>query len=247
MRRFAEGWISLFTETLSAPISADGPSVDALMPIIVPRARRVYVAAEQVVEWLFRRHLEAALDALNTASTESGLAARGITAPRPALPEAVAFIDLAGFTRLTQERGDASAVWSSTRLADLATEHAHRHTGRLVKVLGDGVMLHFGEPLAAILASLEIIDRVRGDGLPDAHVGIAAGPLIARDGDFYGHTVNLAARLSARAEGGRVLVNDVVMESAGQTGQIAFLPAGELELKGIEGPVAAWRVDRSGI
>ncbi len=246
MRRFAEGWISLFTETLSDPMSADGPSVDALMPIIVPRARRVYVAAEQVVEWLFRRHLEAALDALNTESTESGLAARGITAPRPALPEAMVFIDLAGFTRLTQQRGDASALWSATRLAELAGERARQHAGRLVKVLGDGVMLHFDEPTAAVLASLEIVDLVRGDRLPDAHVGIAAGPLTARDGDYYGHTVNLAARLSARAEGGRVLVNDVVVETIGQTKRIDFRPAGDLDLKGIEAPVAAWWADRRG-
>jgi len=245
MRRFAEGWISLFTETLSNPMSADEPSVDSLMPVIVPRARRTYVAAELVVEWLFRRHLEAALDALNTESTESGLAARGISAPRPAVPEAMAFIDLAGFTRLTEERGDASALWSATRLADLATDRARRHAGRLVKALGDGVMLHFDEAAAAILASLEIIDLVRIEGLPDAHVGIAAGPLIARDGDFFGHTVNLASRLSARAEGGRVLVNDLVVETAGgQTPEIAFLPAGELDLKGLDTPVMAWWADR---
>jgi adenylate cyclase len=155
----------------------------------------------------------------------------------------MAFIDLAGFTRLTQELGDASAVSSATRLAELATDSARRHGGRLVKLLGDGVMLHFSTPADAIRASLEIVALLGAAGLPEAHVGIAAGPLIARDGDYFGHTVNLAARLSARATDGRVLVNDLVVEAVGDAADIRLTPAGEQELKGLSSPVAAWWAD----
>jgi adenylate cyclase len=243
MRRYTEGWVALFTDELTTPLSSDRVTVDELSPVLVPRAERLYAAADHITQWLFRRHMEAALDALNSESTEAGLAARGIAAPRPEAPEAMAFVDLAGFTRLTLELGDASAVSAATRLAELAADSARLHHGRLVKLLGDGVMLHFGMPTDAIRASFEVVAQVGAAELPEAHVGIAAGPLIARDGDYFGHTVNLAARLSARASGGRILVNDMVVEGVGDAADIRFTPAGPQELKGFSAPVAAWWAD----
>lgn len=101
-------------------------------------------------------------------------------------------------------------------------------------------MLHFGAARDAVLAASTIVADVAAAGLPDAHVGIAAGPLIARDGDFFGHTVNLAARLTGRATAGRILVDAVVREAIGERASVRFSAAGSFDLKGISQPVPAW-------
>ena len=73
-----------------------------------------------------------------------------------------------------------------------------------VKWLGDGVMVYFREPAGAVLAALEMVEQLPEAGLPPAHVGVAAGPVVVQGGDYSGRTVNLAARIAAYARAGRV-------------------------------------------
>ena len=77
-----------------------------------------------------------------------------------------------------------------------------------MKSLGDGVMVHFKEPAKAVGFALEMRDEVPTTGLPPLHVGIAAGPLIYQSGDYFGRTVNLAARIASHATANQVLVDD---------------------------------------
>jgi class 3 adenylate cyclase len=242
-RRFADGWIGLFHEAVSEPIGRSAAPIDAALPVVVPRAQRVADAAPLVLAWLYRRHLTTALHQLNIDSTELGLAMHGITAPRPSSPPAIAFVDLAGYTELTHQLGDEQAVRSATTLADSADTSARRHQGRLVKVLGDGVLLRFGSPRDAVDVALELVEAAPSLGLPPAHAGVAAGPIIDRDGDVFGHTVNVASRLSGRSSAGRVLVDATVAQS--DEGDIVFEPAGALELKGIVEPVPAFWAARA--
>ena len=98
-----------------------------------------------------------------------------------------------------------------------------------------------------MLATLELITAIREAGLPPGHAGISAGPVVARDGDYFGHTVNLAARLSGAAEAGIALATLEVVEAVGQDDPDArFAPVGELVLKNVGQPVAAFRVERAG-
>jgi adenylate cyclase len=94
----------------------------------------------------------------------------------------------------------------SLKLAELVTEIASRHRGHVVKMLGDGVHFHFEDPYNAVTASLEIVDSVRPAGLPPAHVGVNAGPMIYEEGDYFGRTVNIAARIASRAGPDQVFV-----------------------------------------
>jgi len=105
-----------------------------------------------------------------------------------------------------------------------------------VKWLGDGVMSWFREPGGAVLAALGMVAEVPRAGLPPAHVGVAAGPVVVQGGDYFGRTVNLAARIAAHAGAGQVLVSESVARSASPPG-VTFVDRGELALKGIARPV----------
>src|SRR5205823_11071912 len=87
-------------------------------------------------------------------------------------PPAMCFLDLSGYTRLTEERGDEAAAEMAATLGGLAQRSAHDHGGRPVKWLGDGVMLYFTEPDRAVLSALELADGVPAAGLPPPHTGI---------------------------------------------------------------------------
>jgi adenylate cyclase len=149
-------------------------------------------------------------------------------------PPAVCFLDLTGYTRLTQERGDQAAAEVATRLATLVRRSAQEHGGTPVKWLGDGVMFYFREPKDAVLAALEMAEVVGRHGLPPAHVGIHAGPVVFQEGDYFGRTVNLAARIAEYARPGEVLVTQEVVDAA-DGGPVAFTEIGPVELKGVPG------------
>jgi adenylate cyclase len=218
-----------------------------MTPVVVPRAATIISETPDLLKWLFQRHLDAGMDAQNVASMEAGLAREGILPPRPVTPQAIAFVDLAGYTRLTETGGDELAARSAVRLAELADSAARPHGGRLVKLLGDGAMLHFREPRGAVHTTLDLIAAIADAGLPAGHAGISAGSLVSRDGDFFGHTVNLAARLSGAAQAGIVLASREVVESYGATDtDVRFEPVGGLDLKNVARPVAAFRVERAG-
>ena len=105
------------------------------------------------------------------------------------------FLDLVGYTRLTDERGDQAAADLAAALALLVDGSARVHGGWPVKWVGDGVMVYFREPTGAVLAALEMVEGLSATRLPQGHLGIAAGPVVGQGGDYFGRTVNLAARI----------------------------------------------------
>jgi class 3 adenylate cyclase len=155
---------------------------------------------------------------------------------RPGRVPAMSFLDLTGYTRLTEERGDRAAAALAETLAVLVERSAREHGGVPVKWLGDGVMVHFREPAGAVRSALELVERLPLAGLPPAHVGVAAGPVVLQGGDYFGRTVNLAARIAAHASAGQVLVSQSVTAAARPAG-VRFVELGELELQGFARPV----------
>jgi len=151
-------------------------------------------------------------------------------------PAAVCFLDLTGYTRLTAEQGDEAAAELAHNLARLVQRTSVQHGGRAVKWLGDGVMFYFRDPGSGVMAALEMADGVIAAGLPPAHVGLDAGPVVMQGGDYYGQTVNLASRIAGYARPGEVVVSQAVVNSA-EGAQLAFTDLGEVELKGVSGTV----------
>ena len=159
-------------------------------------------------------------------------------------PPAMCFLDITGYTRLTEERGDEAAAELAARLARLVRRSAQEHEGTPVKWLGDGVMFYFREPAAAVLAAVELVEVVGSHGLPPAHVGIHAGPVVFQDGDYFGRTVNLAARIAEYARPGEVLVSQEVVDAADR-GPVRFTEIGPVELKGVPGTLRLHTARRS--
>ena len=122
------------------------------------------------------------------------------------------FADLVGFTALSIERGDEHAAEVATRFQRTVRELAGRHGATVVKSLGDGAMVRAGDACDAVHLGLELANGL--DGLPPVRVGVNTGPAVERDGDFFGSTVNLAARLSQAARGGEVLLTDATRTAA---------------------------------
>jgi adenylate cyclase len=154
---------------------------------------------------------------------------------------AIAFADLAGFTRLTEERGDEEAVGVVERFVE-AVQHSLPVEARVIKTLGDEVMVVGADPVALTQWAVGFQEQAAAD-VPAPRIGIHYGEALYRDGDYYGGDVNQAARVVARAAGGEVLVTRRVVDAAdgadaarGVDG-LRFELIGEIGLKGFSEPI----------
>lgn len=150
------------------------------------------------------------------------------------------FADLVGFTALTDSEGDDRAASVAVEFQRRAHKVASRHGAEEVKALGDAVMLRCPEARAAIQLGLRLINEVDADpALPPVRVGIHSGSAVAREGDWFGRGVNVAARLCSVAGGGEVLVSEVTLEDAGELPKVDVGERRLHWLKNVTEPVAA--------
>jgi len=248
-RRIAEGWLDVWDEVAKPDATTQGgPTVgrrawptDPSDPEQNPSIAMGELG-RRLVSLVHERQVEATLTSRIIAAMEGVLGAAGRLPARAQRPPAVAFVDLAGFTSMTVERGDEAAATAAAGLFDLADSVVRPIGGRVVKQLGDGVLLRVPDSETAVRAVRAIVDATGGSNLPPAHAGIAAGPVIVRDGDVFGRTVNLASRISAEAGPGEVLVEEGVVVALPR-GTATFEPIGRVELKGFPMPVALWRAN----
>jgi adenylate cyclase len=147
---------------------------------------------------------------------------------------AIAFADLAGYARLTVERGDEEALEAVERFVE-AVEQTLPHDARVIKTLGDEVMVVATDPVALTGWAVDLqrhVDREQ----PPPRIGIHYGDALYRDGDYFGREVNQAARVVARAAGGEVLVTRPVVDMASGVDGVRFKRIGEIGLKGFSEP-----------
>jgi adenylate cyclase len=206
-RRATDGALAVYGEAVRrSELDVAGLPVDEVYRSVLWPWARFSQQSARLASWLASRHLTRAIDAYSVTQTEEILEANGFVPPRPVHPPAIAFVDLTGFTRLTEERGDEAAAAIALRLGELASDAVRRHDGRLVKVLGDGVLLRFDNLAGAVDGVLDLLEAMPAAGLPTGHAGIAAGYVIDRDNDVFGRTVNLAARIGDAAADGMLLL-----------------------------------------
>lgn len=243
LRRSTEAILGVYGEAVERAIGPTSgvPSEEVNQRYLAPWNRYAQIAPE-LGRWLTERHLSAAIDAFSVTTTERFLMDLGVVPQREESPPAIAFVDLTGFTRLAAERGDESAARLALEFGQLADALATDHAGRLVKLLGDGALLHFASPTEAIEATLELLARLPGEGLPMGHAGIAAGPVVIRDGDVFGRTVNLASRLSDRAEPDSILLSAEAAEASAPEGRFRLERHGREQLAGFPQSVEIFRV-----
>jgi len=235
LRLITTAWGDAYQARFEGPVLAAGGGQRAAMeraaqlsidflPLGDPALLAIYHRQEELVwtEGLVER-IEHELEAAGTLG-------------RPGRVPAMLFLDLVGYTRLTEEQGDVAAAALAESLAVLVDRSARDHGGVPVKWLGDGVMVHYRTPAGGVRSALELVEQLPAAGLPPAHVGVAAGPVVVQGGDYFGRTVNLAARIAVRAGAGQVLVSQRVAESDPPAG-VRFVELGELRLKGFARPV----------
>jgi len=159
---------------------------------------------------------------------------------------AICFADLVGFTRMGEsvDAGRLGAV--AARLEELARDAA-RPPVRVVKTIGDEVMLQSPDTRALLDAALSLLAaaeaEVADEEFPQLTIGLDQGEAIQRGGDWFGRPVNLASRVSDRARPGSVLVTEPVKDAAGEE-DYRYSFAGDRKLKGVDGPVKLFRVRR---
>jgi adenylate cyclase len=236
--RLVESVNSLMREELLPALERSSPGPPQM------RGGGPFVATSRLTGWLIRRHLEAVIHGNIVENIEAVMEDTGIGRRRDVNPPAIGFLDLSGFTALTGAKGDEEAAKLAVRLSDLVQESTASRRGRAVKSLGDGVMLHFLEPSEAVSAALDLVDVIPRAGLPPARVGITSGPVVFRDGDYFGRAVNRASRIADYARPSEVLVSETVVESGAPSGS-AFEELGVVELKGIREPVRLFRAVRA--
>ncbi|MEZ0234099.1 MAG: adenylate/guanylate cyclase domain-containing protein [Actinomycetota bacterium] len=232
-RRIAEQEAAWWISEVVAPALAAGKGPEEIAN--AEFADRSTPLAEQTVLAMYRMHQARAWTANIIEGFEAMMEAAGIHSRLERLP-AICFLDITGYTRLTQERGDDAAADLASTVARLVQRSSVQHRGKPIKWLGDGVMFYFGEPRLGVRSALEMVDELAAAGLPPAHVGLHAGPVLFQEGDYFGQTVNLSARIADYARPGEVLVSQAVAD-ASQDEAIAFSDIGAVELKGVTGPV----------
>jgi class 3 adenylate cyclase len=205
---------------------------------------RMSVLMERAVMGMYHLQQTQAWGANIIIGLEMQLAAAGLHS-RLAHPPAMCFLDITGYTRLTQERGDAAAAQLAEQLGRLVQRSSVKYGGRPVKWLGDGVMFFFPKPGPGVVAAIEMVAGVAEAGLPPAHVGLHAGPVIFQEGDYYSQTVNVASRIAEYARPGEVLVSQEVVD-ASSGAAAAFREIGPVELKGVSGALSLYAASRSG-
>jgi adenylate cyclase len=246
LRRLAESQVRLFHTHVEQQLGAEGEPDRAWTDDLNQVAAWLMASLERAVVLLYRRHFEHYVLDVTVLRAEAALERAGLARRRPDRPPAIAFLDLSGYTKLTEERGDRAAAELAARLVEIVHELAHRHGGRPVKLLGDGVMFHFLEPAQAVRCGLELVDRIPRVGLPQARVGLHSGPVVFQDGDYFGRTVNIAARITDYARPGEILVSDQVVADVDRLEAVRFEPVGPVSLKGLSAPITLFTVVHAG-
>lgn len=243
LRRVAEGEVSFYERTVPERARESASSESEAGEVAGEVGTKATAFSKTVVPWLHRRHFERALMEYMTSSTEQYLERSGLAAPRPRRPPAISFLDLSGYTRLTEEQGDERAADLAASLSGIVDAAARTRGGKAVKWLGDGVMFYFADPGSAVLSALEVLDQAGGTGLPPARVGINAGPVVFQDGDYFGRTVNVAARIADYARPHEVLVSEEARRIVPHD-EVGFEEIGDIPLRGVPTPVRLHRVVR---
>ncbi len=231
MRRVADAQASWWQSEVPDRIAAGGESLGNMGEATLELGARLNDAFWSALTAITRAHEQRTWTANILETTESALTEAGLYS-RIERPPAMCFLDITGYTRLTSERGDAAAAELASTLSRMVQRTSQQYAGRAVKWLGDGVMFHFAHPGPGIMAALSMVQSAADAGLPPAHVGLHAGPVLFQEGDYYGSTVNIASRIADYARPGEVLVSQAAVDAAGDVGA-AFTEIGPVELKGV--------------
>ncbi|MFN2463600.1 MAG: adenylate/guanylate cyclase domain-containing protein [Candidatus Dormibacteria bacterium] len=235
MRRVTEVQAQLFhTHVVEPLLDAYREDLGRANEVIGEISGRANETVSSLTSWLYQRYLEHQIVKSVTERMEAAVSTGSPSLGRPRDPS-VAFVDLVGFTVLSAAGGDHEAADLAQHFTDQLIEITATYGGRVIKTLGDGAMLFFDHGTEAVRACLQLQRDLETQGFPPIRVGINRGPIVAQAGDFYGTTINVAARITDYARPREVLVASSVVPD-GADG-IELEEIGEVTLRGVALPV----------
>jgi adenylate cyclase len=226
MSQIADAEVKLFHLYVHEPMMRDGRPELEIAEAMGGLAGELLPLSSPIMERLHDRALKHFMEQDVVGHLEVEVEADGDDLGR--LHVTIAFADLAGYTRLTEEAGEEQALDVVERFVQ-AVQETLPGDARVIKTIGDAVMV-VGSDASAMVDWAVGFQALQGDVRPLPRIGVHCGPTLYRDGDYYGRAVNLAARVGARAAGGEVLVTGTVVGAAGP--HLEFTPIGEVRLKG---------------
>jgi adenylate cyclase len=226
LARIADAEVRLFHLYVHEPLIQDGVPNLEMAEEMEGLARELLPLASPIMDHVHQRYLQHFLDQDIVGHMELEVETGG-DLDLGRVRVAIAFADLAGYTRLTEEAGEEEAVDIIERFVE-AVQDTLPDDARVIKTIGDEVMI-VGSDASAVLDWAVGFQQLQQER-PLPRIGIHQGLTLYRDGDYYGRAVNLAARVGARAAGGEVLVTRPLVEAAGS--HLEFEHIGDVKLKG---------------
>ncbi len=234
LSRVAEAAVTLFQVNVEQPILESGGSELAIAQENL-RAVETLEGVRAVIDNLFGSHVETAIRRLREA--------RPSRSP-DSVQFAVGFVDLVGFTTVTQRMPVRDLALLVERFEETAYDVVAAFDGRVVKLIGDEVMFVTRDCGDACRIALTLFERFAEDRTVTPRGALAYGEMLARGGDYYGPIVNLSSRIAQIAVPSELLVTAEVARSV-ESGDLAFEPAGRRMLKGFDEPVSLLTVSRT--
>jgi adenylate cyclase len=243
MAQVADAEVRLFHLYLHEPLMREGVPGVEVAQAMEGMTREMLPFAVPFINYLHGRMLGYFVEQDVIGHIESDLDDEE-TAEEGRMRVAIAFADLAGYTKLTEEQGEAQAVSAVERFVE-TVEQTLPIDARVIKTLGDEVMV-VGADAGALTSWAVGLAAELPAGSPPPRIGIHSGAALYRDGDYYGREVNRAARVVARASGGEVLVTRPVVDAASRQDGLEFELIGEVVLKGFNEPTELFHASRKG-
>ncbi|HZL47616.1 MAG TPA: adenylate cyclase regulatory domain-containing protein [Solirubrobacteraceae bacterium] len=241
MAQVADAEVRLFHLYLHEPLMRDGVPGVEVAQAMEGMTREMLPFAVPFINYLHGRMLGYFVEQDVIGHIESDLDDEE-TAEEGRMRVTIAFADLAGYTKLTEEQGEAEAVSAVERFVE-RVEQTLPIDARVIKTLGDEVMI-VGADAGALTGWAVGLGGELPRGSPPPRIGIHSGAALYRDGDYYGREVNRAARVVARASGGEVLVTRPVVDAASRQDGLEFELIGEVVLKGFTEPTELFSASR---
>ncbi len=225
MARVADAEVNLFDLFVHDPLRRSGAAGTEMGEAIWALSWELLPLSSPVMDCVHRRYLQHFIEQDVVARMESDLGGDKLDLGR--LRVAIAFADLAGYTRLTEQEGELEALDAVERFVE-AVQATLPEEARVIKTIGDEVMIVGSDPGG--LTEWAVAFQRTQERPPLPRIGVHCGVALYRDGDYYGRDVNIASRVAARSAGGEVLVTRPVVEQAGA--QLTFERIADVRLKG---------------